>query len=430
MAELSDVRTMGELADELKALRARLRLTYKDLERRAARRGGTLGTGTLHDMLGRHTISEEKLRLYLAACEVAPTETDAWVDAWRRARSGIPGGTTRGFFRHLITRHTKLFAGRDEEAARILGFVRDRGTGYVFVEALSGYGKTSLLAHLVDRHPEFVYHFIHQGDKRVGGGFDPTDPVDVLSNVCEQLNPAHEHHRDLRLLEAEFQELLARERRRPTVIVLDGIDELDPPGRQLRTLLPLRPPPGLVLILSARKWGRERGDGSYLTDVGLSEAAVDLRLTLPGLGPDAVVELLRQAGGQHLARDGDFVAELHTVSQGDPFYLRFLVEDVAAGTLTPANVDRTPTGLEDYLDQQFDVLARSAHRPQHVEILGFLLEAEVLSQGDLIALIDGLTWLNFRGIVREIQRFLLVHDDQYTFCHDRFREYFKSKGGM
>jgi hypothetical protein len=98
--------------------------------------------------------------------------------------------------------------------------------------------------------------------------------------------------------------------------------------------------------------------------------------------------------------------------------------------LTRANIDLTPSGLDTYLDLQLEMLERSARRPQHVEILGFLLEAGALSRTDLMHMVAGLTWLNFDVILREIHRFLLVYDDQYSFCHDRFREYFKVKAGL
>ncbi|MER7191373.1 AAA family ATPase [Streptomyces flaveolus] len=346
---------------------------------------------------------------------------------------------TRDFFNDLIEQHTRLFAGRRNESAQVMEFIRDRATGYVFVEALSGYGKTSLLADLVRQHPEFRYHFISQAYRRRGGGFDPTSPEDVLECLCEQLDPAHVRGGGLKSLERQFHALMKRPTQEPTVVVLDAVDELDPPD-QLRTLLPRRLPEGLVLVLS----GRAQGDRSCLEDIALSPADVGLHLRLAGLDEEALIELLRMAGGQAagLARDADFVAQMHRVSAGDPFYVRFLVEDAATGVLTRDSVERVPTGLEGYLDQQLEQLNRSAHRAEHVEILGLLLEAGTLSGMDLCTLVPGLTWLNFDSILREIHRFLLVHrraasglpphrgNEEYSFCHARFREYFRGRAGI
>ncbi|MEU0213275.1 hypothetical protein [Streptomyces canus] len=428
MIDLSTVRSMAELAAALQWLRRQRKLTYRQMERKAEKHSEVLSTSTLTDMLKNHRITHDKMLIFLTVCDVVGSEQLPWVDAYVAANGGTVSTKrqSRDFFRHLISHHTALFAGRDAEAARILNFVARQRRGYVFVEALSGYGKTSLLAHLIDGHPEFSYHFISQAYRRSGSGFDPTRPEHVMESLCEQLNPGHLAGRSLPELEQEFMHLLAKPPAHPTVVVLDAIDELEPPD-QLRALLPARAtlPPGLVIVLSART----QGDRCHLTTVGLSIKEMDLHLTLSGLDQSALVDLLDSAGGaaSQLARDDDFVKELHVVSQGDPFYLRFLVEDVARGVLTRDSVSQTPTGLEAYLDLQLDMLRRSAHRPQHVSILGFLLEAEVLSRVDLMNLVPELTWMDFDSVVAEIHRFLLVHDNEYTFCHARFRDYFKGK---
>ncbi|MFF0061402.1 helix-turn-helix domain-containing protein [Streptomyces sp. NPDC005279] len=343
---------------------------------------------------------------------------------------------TRDFFQDLIEKHTSLFAGRQDESARIMEFVRDRASGYVFVEALSGYGKTSLLADLVRQNPDFRYHFISQAYRRSGGGFDPTSPEDVLDCLCEQLDPSHLRGGNLKNLEPQFRGLMARPPKKPTVVVLDAVDELNPPD-QLRTLLPRQLPPGLVLVFS----GRSQGDRSCLSDIALHPADLGLHLRLDGLGESALVELLRMAGdaAPPLAEDGDFVGEMLRISAGDPFYLRFLVEDAASGLLRRDNIERTPTGLDAYLDQQLKQLSHSARRTEHVQILSLLLEAGTLTGRDLQATVKGLEWVHFDVIMREIHRFLLVHhraapgaerrggDEEYSFCHDRFRQYFRAR---
>ncbi|WP_329375576.1 NACHT domain-containing protein [Streptomyces sp. NBC_01483] len=353
----------------------------------------------------------------------------------------------RDFFGNLIEQHTSLFAGRQAETAQITAFIRSRGSGYVFVEGFSGFGKTSLLADLVQRNPEFHYHFVSQAYRR-SGGFDPTSLVHVLDCLCEQLDASYVPGRDQVSLERHFRGLLTRPPRKPTVIVLDAIDELggsdeqsspDKQGslRDLRTLLPHRLPPGMVLVFS----GRSQGDKSCLDEIGFEDKHIDLRLWLEGLNEATLVELLQMAGGAAtaLAPDADFVSEMHQVSAGDPFYVRFLVEDAAAGRLTRQSIDRVPTGLEGYLDQQLEQLYHRARRGEHLLILGYLLKAGTLSASALIEAVPGLNWLNLDAIIGEIHRFLLVHyregstsghrDRSYSPCHDRFRQYFLSRIG-
>lgn len=339
---------------------------------------------------------------------------------------GVSAGV-RGFFSGLITDHAALFAGRDGETRRILDFVSCHEAGYVFVEALSGYGKTSLLANLVNQNRGLRYHFISRAHSRPGAGFDSTRRADILDSLCEQLNPRHIRGNDERSLEQEFVSLMSTPYPAKTVVVLDGIDELGP-GDKLTGLMQKRLPAGLVIILSART----KGQGSYLPDIGLSVSDVGLHLTLPGLDTPAIASLLAMAGGRAapLAQDQRFAQRLLAVSDGDPFYLRFLVEDVARGTLTSENVNQTPSGLEGYLDQQFQMLADAAHLPEQVQICSLLLEADALSRADLMNTVPGLGPFNFDAVLGGIHRFLLVYDGHYRFCHDRFRAYFWAKAGL
>lgn len=77
--------------------------------------------------------------------------------------------------------------------------------------------------------------------------------------------------------------LMKRPPQEPAVVVLDAVDELDPPD-QLRSLLPRRLPEGLVLVL----WGRAQVDRSCLKDIALSPDDVGPHLRLPGLDEEAL----------------------------------------------------------------------------------------------------------------------------------------------
>src|SRR6266404_9557421 len=80
------------------------------------------------------------------------------------------------------------------------------------------------------------------------------------------------------------------------------------------------------------------------------------------------------------------------------------------------------------LDKQFSQLGQSAHLRQQQDILiQILLEDGPLARRDLIGLVDNLTIFNFDEVLRDIHRFLQVRNDNYTFCHNRFQLWFKSK---
>ena len=50
----------------------------------------------------------------------------------------------------ILAYYSESFVGRDEECKRILNFHRSCKPGYMLVEALPGYGKTALIAYLVN----------------------------------------------------------------------------------------------------------------------------------------------------------------------------------------------------------------------------------------------------------------------------------------
>jgi hypothetical protein len=284
-----------------------------------------------------------------------------------------------------------------------------------------------LLARLVATHPQFHFHFVSQRYREGNSaGFDPTRLRDLLQNLCEQLDPIWTLPASEWDLRADFNRLIETPSRRQRVIVLDAIDEMGRHPNELLGVLPYRLPPGVVIVLSART----QGDRCYLSEVGLSRTGMSVNLTLPGLDESAIAELMRLAGGaaRRLADDGAFVADLHAISGGDPFYLRFLAEDVAKGILDRSTIERIPSGLTGYLDDQFTQLAASAHLLQQQEIIALILATDqALSRYDLIANVHGLNWLNFDSIVADIHRFVLVFDNKYSFCHDRIREYCASK---
>lgn len=336
--------------------------------------------------------------------------------------------TWRFNFDHLIETHTHLFAGREEYLQKILDFINNYQNGYIFVEAYSGYGKTSLLARLVQNNPNFVYHFISQAYR--SQSFNSTEFDIVLSNLCEQLEVLEArkiNSNGKQSLKNRFHNLL---RSSPIevkrVIVIDAVDEIEKHPNYLRGLLPVTLPNNVFIIISARKLG----DRNYLSEIGLNRNNIRLLIDLPGLDEAAITQLLSQVGGKAtpLASSEIFIKQLYQVSEGDPFYIRFIVEDVSQGLITLDNINHAPANLNEYLDLQFSMLDKSAYLPQQRDIIGLILEAYApLSRNELISMVEGLDGLNFDNVIRDIHRFLLVRDHRYTFCHNRFKEYFLSK---
>lgn len=110
----------------------------------ALARQASLGRTTVSKALnGPELMSSETLDALAKAMRMTVEPLHELYDRAEEEQSDPPRPQLREFFDNLIGQHTHLFAGRQAETALITAHIRDRGSGYVFVEAKSGFGKTS-----------------------------------------------------------------------------------------------------------------------------------------------------------------------------------------------------------------------------------------------------------------------------------------------
>ena len=337
---------------------------------------------------------------------------------------------TRVQFADLIAYHCSVFAGRSSELARIGECIAMKKGGYIFVEGPSGFGKTALLSNLTQSLPNATYHFISQSLSGSSGLFDPNKEDCFLAGLCRQLQKKAQKSGQISVndLRGTYLSLLseANDTGKTTIVIIDAVDEVDPNRNFLRGLFPHRLPKNTFVIFSARMIG----DQTYLPYLGLTRADIAATVTLDRFDFEGVRALLKKAGGKAtlLIDKREFVEGLHDITEGDPFYLRFVVEDIRDGVIGAANIADTPRGLNDYLDMQFELLSKSAVNQQQRDILGYILHAKgPLSRSLLISLVPGLDPINFDIVIRGVRRFLVEHKGEFTFCHDRFRQYFEDK---
>jgi hypothetical protein len=160
-----------------------------------------------------------------------------------------------------------------------------------------------------------------------------------LRNLCEQLAAWHGILDELPTLVDDLRTaylMLVRlppPEEKPLVLVLDGLDEAKGWA------------PGVHIFFSARV-DNDDGRDQWLARLGLSRDRAD-SVPLGRLRPEAIASLLAKAGGKAAALAGHeaFVEATFDVSAGDPFYLRFLVEDINSGDLTPDTVSTQPRDL-------------------------------------------------------------------------------------
>ncbi|HRF03614.1 toll/interleukin-1 receptor domain-containing protein [Accumulibacter sp.] len=337
----------------------------------------------------------------------------------------------RAVFKPLIDDRTRFFGGRHAFFETIMQFAADEQGGYLAITAPPGFGKTALIANLVDATPEaFAYHFFAPvyGDETLDEKF-------FLQNVVQQMAAWHGYSAELpeaiNELRALYQEFVDTPLQHQQVLLLDGLDEVT--QWPLAPYLSRRLPAHLHIIVSVRDVGQDWRNEYGLPADQLAE------LPLGGLDRDEIQALFSTLGeaGERIAADP--AALTHISGQAayandpalgaDPFYVRFLAEDLASGLLTPAQIAEQPQGLDAYLDRWWKQIVQLAGDAPLRDLFGTLAAAlGPIGRGDLEAINTSLRddWAGdfFEQVLARVRR--LVRQDEsgrYGLAHPRLRHY-------
>jgi hypothetical protein len=319
----------------------------------------------------------------------------------------------------------RLFGGRTRELQALDRFVNNHAGGYQLVTGESGSGKSALLANWIRSleardDVKVAYHFINRQQRLAG------EP-DFLRTLCQQIKVLRGEGRDVPSSLDDLQALYLRFITEGVpgsrlILVIDGIDEADrwtPGPREF----PFPPPHGMYVVISARTMGRD-----WLAQLDLARKAECL--VLGQLDREAIADLLRSAGppANAFAGQAAFVATLHERSNGDPFYLQFLVKDIETGAIkSQADLAKQPAGVNGYLERWWDDVEVSLEHESVRDLLGYLLVARgALTRADLVNLSkeDKLDGFTIDSAIKRVARYIVGSDKAgYDLCHPRFRQY-------
>jgi hypothetical protein len=343
----------------------------------------------------------------------------------------------REVFTPLLEERSQLFAGRNYAFAKINNFLQNSAGGYLAITAPAGFGKTALIAALVNRQREaFAYHFF-TGLYTTSQGEDVRSEKFFLQNVVQQM--AAWHHEQGRLpdsineLRALYQKYVSAPLEKTRVLVLDGLDEVTTWSLKpyLSRLIALN----LHIILTVRDVGQD-----WQNDYDLP-AQQTQHLPLGGLTREDVALVLQAAGGAALefAKDDKLLDEVVRVAAyqqdeslgADPFYIRFLAEDIASpnSSITPQTLAGQPKGLDSYLDKWWQEIKNTAQDKPARDLLGTLTVAlGPIGKTDLEALNPSLVddWIDdlFVDVLGRLRRMVTGNEAQgYTLAHPRLRDY-------
>jgi hypothetical protein len=257
------------------------------------------------------------------------------------------------------------FVGRDALFRRLDEFAK-RPCGYFRVVADAGLGKTALAAAAARRLKAPAF-FVNASRGR-------TRPDQCLDHLAVELiarfGLAHDH---LPARSGESSDFLgqvlaeaATEADGPLWLLVDALDEADPPGPGRNPLLlPDRLPRGVFILLTHRP-----GQVSLATTPGTAEAEypidssdaaqqADIEAYLRQEADRSEIRRAREAANPHIPVDR-FVAFLKSKSEGNFKYLDYVLADIAARQpgFDPLELESLPSGLRGYYQQFWNQMER------------------------------------------------------------------------
>ncbi|HLZ65594.1 MAG TPA: ATP-binding protein [Aliidongia sp.] len=259
------------------------------------------------------------------------------------------------------------FGGRAAEIASLNAWLNDPAAPRnMLLSAPAGRGKTALLVRWVEQLPpdlrrafipisiraetnqaRVFYEALANRLAILLGESTPATPVDPVTFFKERV-----------------KEYLARFENpaQPCLVVIDGLDEATG-WRVTEALLPIEPPAGLRVVVSARWLAGDDHDQDWLRRLGWSVGErTAISHEVRPLDRDGIADVLARMGYPlaHLADDVDLVGELHRLTDhGDPLLVKLYVDDLldqpdAAARLQPSDLQKLKPGFPAFFKTWFD----------------------------------------------------------------------------
>jgi tetratricopeptide (TPR) repeat protein len=323
--------------------------------------------------------------------------------------------------------HRSRFVARESELKRLEEFCLGRDPGYLLVEALGGFGKTTLLARLIvrlevarDRVSPFCVFFMirSEGARNTADAFLKA----VNAQLLDVLGLPGGTPPELDQLASQFSELwgLARSAAgadTPLVLVVDGLDDMAAEPSTIVSLLPSGLTDWVHVIVSSRPEpsARENADREH----PLRSAEV---LELGPFGEQSTSLVLEHYGvPQEQARA--LAPRVVTVTGGEPLFVRFVCEEVGHdGEAALLRIEADPPhDVEDYFRQQLHGLDNMRLGDVSWDLLGLLAVARGGLRPEEMADALGKRLHEVKTALRPVERYLLPSNAR-EFFHRTFRE--------
>ena len=359
-----------------------------------------------------------------------------------------------GRFDSLIEEKTRDFIGRHKEVAEVKQWMERNECGFCLIRGTPGVGKSALMSVLSqigsdslettfdnpalvavlrgDTWPKMavIPYFIVRGEVTAG-------PVEFLSTLLDKLGRCYNLPcvavGSAEELASELQRQLqvvsktVRERGEKLLVLIDGLDESvsaegeASAGTSLLRCIPRDVPPGVFVVLS----GRRRRE---VDDLG-SELRKVFEMELQGLNETDVQALLGLTISQFDV-EADYVKQVTKLSQGNPLYLKLLLEALLDGQVQLNDIQSLPQNIQSFYGKILHRLLTTDEETK-VQVLMVLALAREQFTAEQLA---GITGQSVQGARRTIEACVEVVTERrnvkglavYRLFHDTFGDYMRS----
>ena len=259
------------------------------------------------------------------------------------------------------------FVGRSVIFEALDAFVAGNPAGYFEIVADAGLGKTTLAVEIVRRRDAIAF--------LTSASSNAHRPEQFLEHVSAALIDRHglgyatlpaRAGDDATFLSRILRESVRRTGGGPVWVVVDGLDEADPPSSGSNPLLlPATLPNGVYMVVT-RRTGRIRTKPgtpvqpySVRRDDPLQTADIEEFVRARVAGDSRIADVL--ASSDPPVSPDDLVARLAGASEGNFMYVSYILADLAerGPEAPPLDLYNLPPGLKGYYDQFWDWMSSS-----------------------------------------------------------------------
>ena len=395
---------------------------------------------------------------------IAPTKPDAaYPDARPKSpiapefmghapRAGRQRSETDSFDR-LIQEKTRQFVGRYREVAEIRGWLERNERGFCLIRGNPGIGKSALMSALTQIASDSLNDAF--GDPKLAAllrgeawpkvavlpyfivrGEITATALEFLSTLLDNIGRVY----DLPRVTAGVADELARELHRQLhaaskilqqrgeklLLLIDGLDESVSAegeasiGTSLLHYIPRDLPPGVFLVLAGRRRREVDGLSSDLEEV--------FQIELQGLSEDDVRGLLKLTHNQS-DLEPDYVKQVTKLSEGNPLYLKLLLQALREGQIRPNDIRSLPKSIQDLFEKILNRLLANDRGARIEVLMAFALAREQFT----VEQIAGITEQSLLEVHRAIDACAEVITERrnvtgraaYRVFHDSFADYLR-----